>query len=668
MKGPILISGYFEFLQANSDDKLNPQAVILARAMEFALENINSTFRFEAIFNSKKIRKDLKCVNSMSNFSVFGIGPMYPRDLRYLLEADGTFVSYYSPKEHLSDDDDNDSDSVFSVVPRNLFRIRALLDIVRKFKWRYVSVASSYGEHGRIEAEEFIDRIAEANSCVDSHIRLPLKHNRKKFKDFEKINSSALISFTMGQDTVNVIKHLSGKSGKQFQVIFAFGTISYDEIGSNRILSVNANETLFVDFQSMEISKFTNFICQNTCNSSRNRRLRPIWCDGGNRKISLCSGNVPKYNSYLFTPVHLVMKAVRVLANAIEISAKDDIQYYGLKVRQNVVQKHLRNNTECGHTLDSSKSLEDNGKVRYDIISLVTYENNRKYTYKLIKVGSWTSNKSECDAQVTGNLKMNISDIVWMFESRKRDENHPGLTCQQNERQARITGVDTGKCWECLTCGWNEIVYNNTCTLCRRDSKPDKDFSSCIVLPRKTLDVERSWQGKMILALGLSGLFAVFFVAIMFLKYRNSRVVKASGRELSIFILVGISLTFLASITFISPVGNVTCSLRQILPGFAFCLCYAPLFLKVNRIYRIFTNSEKLEKTYMASPRSQVLLVLGIAAIQVIPGCTWILRSVPDTAIEYPDHRDYIVIHCPIDHSGFFLNVALGFIFMFGST
>ena len=160
----------------------------------------------------------------------------------------------------------------------------------------------------------------------------------------------------------------------------------------------------------------------------------------------------------------------------------------------------------------------------------------------------------------------------------------------------------------------------------------------------------------------------VFFVALVFLKYRDSMVVKASGRELCTFTMVGNALTFTACIIFVSPPGKVICSLRQILPGFAFCLCYAPLFLKVNRIYRIFANSEKFEKTYLASPRSQSLLVFGTAAVQLIPGCLWTVRSVPDITIEYPDHKDYIVIHCPIDPSGFFLNVAPGFIFMLGST
>ena len=648
-KGTIRISGYFDdFFMEGDDDKVNPQVVILAKAMEFALENLNSTFRFEAIFNTRKTHKS---ISSISNHSVFAIGPMYPGDFCYQMKNDGTFVSYYSSNEHLSDSDGNVS-SVFSIVPENSFRIRALLHIVRKMEWKYVTIISSCGEHGRTAADDFSDRIKEANSCVDYHLKLRLKKNRKKFKEIEKLNSSAIISFTMGLDTVNVIKHLP----KEIQVIFAFGTIFYEEIASERYLSKKANGTLFFDFHAMDIPNFSEFVCQNNCNNSRNRRLEPIWCDGNSLRIQR-SGGIPAYTSYNFTPVHLVIKAVNALVNAIESSAKDDIKYFGLKARQKLVRKHLRKNTVCAYSV-----------IRYDIIKLVTYEQDKlRYKTTLNKIGSWTS--SGCDDEETGKLELNISDIVWMSESGgKTNKNLSGLSCQQNEIQERIEEVISRKCWKCRTCENNEIVYNNTCKACSQDSKPDKSFRSCIILPRKTLNVKSNWQAKIILAFSLASLAPVFFVALVFLKYRNSKVVKASGRELCTFILIGNALTFMVCIIFVNPPGKVICSLRQILPGFAFCLCYAPLFLKVNRIYRIFANSENCEKTYMASPRSQSLLVLGIAAVQLIPGCVWIVKSIPDITIEYPDHKDYVVIHCPIDHPGFFLNVFLGFIFMLGST
>ena len=634
----------------------------MAKAMEFALEKLNSSFRFEATFNSKEIRESINCIKCMSNFSVFGIGPIYPRDLSYLLETDGTFVSYYPADAQTL----HDTSSVYSIVPVDSFRIRALVDLVRKLEWKYISIISSYGGNGQKTAESFVEKIMDSNvACIDEDIELPLKNTKKSFEYIETINSSAIISFTMGRDTVSVIEHLNAKRGKKPQVLFAFGTIYYDEIGKKRSLHKAANGSLFVDFHSKEIPEFSKYICQDTCNKSNNILSPPVWCSEFKSKISLCKKGRPKYPSYFFTPVHLVIRAVNSLATAVENSAKNDIEYLGLKARQTLVREYLHRNTKCHYILNNSSKFEDNNLIRYDIINFVSYG----WKYKISKVGSWTKGRGDCDAYNPGKLQLNPENIVWMSKSKGRaDKSRPGITCRQNEVRKRIDGITKGRCWKCFPCERNDVITNNTCTLCNRDSKPDQSFRSCVILPRKTLDIETSWQAKLIFVVDLTSLVPVFFVCFIFLKHRNCAVVKASGRELCTFILIGILLTFLSSIIFVIPPGKLICSLRQIFPGFSFCLCYAPLFLKVNRIYRIFINSEKLKRTYMASSSSQVFLVLTLAALQLAPGCIWIIRNAPEPTMEYPDHRNFVVLRCPIDHSGFFINLILGVICMLGST
>ena len=44
------------------------------------------------------------------------------------------------------------------------------------------------------------------------------------------------------------------------------------------------------------------------------------------------------------------------------------------------------------------------------------------------------------------------------------------------------------------------------------------------------------------------------------------------------------------------------------------------------------------------------------------------MKSTPHSETTYPDHRNYVLLNCHVDHSGFFLNLSLGVLFMFGST
>ena len=663
--------------------------------MEFAVKNLSLTFEYKVNFNNKQVTKDLNCINEISNYSAFGIGPMYPRDANRLLEADGTFVSYYSSYEHQPSDDHS---SVYRVTPPDSFRIQALLDIVRTLGWKRLSVISSYGENGHTAASHFIERLEKAHSCLDQHLELPWKKSTKKFKKISKLNSSAIISFTMGQDTVNVIRYINRNKRQKPQLLFAFGSMKYGEISEKTV----ANGSLFLDFPLMPVPALTEYLCKNNCGTFNGSQPLPVWCEERHSNFSLCdkipvickhacnnNNNLFKSNKslltccesenfnssiddrirskqvlYFFSPVYQVMKAVQVLIEALESSAKDDRKYLGVKARQKLVRNYLRNHSHCNYAFPANYTVEDN-IIKYDVINLITYGSS----YYLARVGSWSQNRSECDDGKSGELVLNVTDINWMSTNEGRTNyNVSGISCNQNEVPRRRDGVTLGTCWECIRCKQNDIVTNDSCWPCRRDEKPDRSYRKCNILPRKVLGIKTNWQAKLIVGFTLIGIGVVLCVVFMFIKYKNSKVIKASGRELSMFILLGAVLTFLNSFIFISPPGNVNCSLRQILPGLAFCLCYGPLFLKVNRIYRIFSNAKQLEKTHMASTLSQVLLVLGIVVFQLIPGCAWILKSVPNSVIAYPDHRNYVVLHCPFDHVGFFLNLILGVVFMLGST
>ena len=612
--------------------------------MEFTVNNLNLTFKYNVHFNDKRVSRSL--VNDMFNCSIFGIGPMYPRDTNHLSEADGTFVSYYSSYNQALDY----QSPVHRVTPEDSFRVQALLDIVRTIGWKYVSVISSYGENGRTAAQSFIDSIDKAHSCVYQHLKLPLKKSIAIFKEIPNLNSSAIISFTMGEDTVNVIRYTGKNEKKKPQIIFAFGSLNYHKIGTETV----ANGTLFLDFPSVEILALYDYICKSNCSNIKANQSAPVWCKNKYYSFSLCDRipvllrnvcrkndcNEVKHNqsitlpckekysdvsmckeqfSHFFAPVRQIINAVNVLTEAIENSAKDDIKSLGVKARQKLVRDYVRKNSRCGY-IKTSNYTQEYDVIKYDIINLISYGSK----YNLIKVGSWSQNRTQCKWTSSGKLNLDsLNDIIWMSNNEKSDQNLPGVNCYQNEAQKRRTGLKTGACWKCERCDKNAVVKNDGCMPCYRDAKPGKNYKTCVTLPRKTLDIRAHWQAQVILALTLAGIVFVFCMMLMFIKYKDTKVVKASGRELSAFILLGVLMTFINSFIFIYPPGKINCSLRQIMPAFSFCLCYAPLFLKVNRIYRIFLNSEKLEKTHMATTRSQVLLAFGIAAFQlylVVPG------------------------------------------------
>ena len=90
------------------------------------------------------------------------------------------------------------------------------------------------------------------------------------------------------------------------------------------------------------------------------------------------------------------------------------------------------------------------------------------------------------------------------------------------------------------------------------------------------------------------GLAATSGVTAVFWRYNNTPVVKASTRELSYIILVGLALAYAATFALLAKPTPAACAAASVLPGVAFAFVYGALVTKTNRIARILSGSKKI--------------------------------------------------------------------------
>ena len=122
----------------------------------------------------------------------------------------------------------------------------------------------------------------------------------------------------------------------------------------------------------------------------------------------------------------------------------------------------------------------------------------------------------------------------------------------------------------------------------------DKNSHECQQLPQVFINIENNPFAITILCLTGLGICSIFIITVIFIRFNNTRVIRSSGRDLSDMILVGITVTFSCPFVFLTKPSVAICALRGLLPGAGFLTCYAPLFLKTNRIYRIFLYAKKI--------------------------------------------------------------------------
>lgn len=140
--------------------------------------------------------------------------------------------------------------------------------------------------------------------------------------------------------------------------------------------------------------------------------------------------------------------------------------------------------------------------------------------------------------------------------------------------------------------------------------------------------------GTSVLGMALSSL-----VLVIFLRFNNTPVVKASTRELCYIVLVGMILSHISVFAILAYPTENMCLLSRLLPGISFAMIYGSLLIKTNRIARLLAISKKrfpTKKLKFMSPLSQVILALILISIEVSIAVTILIIEPPTTELKYP--------------------------------
>ena len=143
------------------------------------------------------------------------------------------------------------------------------------------------------------------------------------------------------------------------------------------------------------------------------------------------------------------------------------------------------------------------------------------------------------------------------------------------------------------------------------------------------------------MVLACVGVIATLWVTVVFVRHNHTPVVKASTRELSYIILLGISISYVTTFPLVAKPSLLTCYLTRILPGFSFSLIYGALVTKTNRIARILAGSKKkimTRKPRFMSASAQVVITCIIIGIECAIITVMLILEEADSKLEYPSN------------------------------
>ena len=286
-------------------------------------------------------------------------------------------------------------------------------------------------------------------------------------------------------------------------------------------------------------------------------------------------------------------------------------------------------------------------RARYDI-----YYFNESGTgvYENFRIGEWID-----------NLTM-YSTIGGTFNPRK---SFCGFPCREHQVKRLIPGKQSC-CWECEECTGNKFVFNQTyCRKCDPGYWPDSDKRGCVPLPPKYFTINRDYVDLHVvlppLVVSSLGIISVFLTVAIFIRYNDTPLVKASGRELSYLLLTGLFFCYGVLAVCLMRPSPYICLVEFILDSLPFTICYAAVIVKTNRISRIFNSRNLMKRPQFIHPQSQICFAFSLVAIQVMLLTAFCILQLPQPKLLYLSDSDVVLI-CAISDKDFLLSQIYNFV------
>ncbi|XP_040907867.1 metabotropic glutamate receptor 7-like isoform X3 [Toxotes jaculatrix] len=646
--------------QINQDEQLLPNITLGARVLDtcsrdtYALEQ-SLTF-VQALIT--KDTSDVRCTNGeppvfvkpekvvgVIGASASSVSIMVANILRLFQIPQ---ISYASTAPELSDDRRYDFFS--RVVPPDSFQAQAMVDIIRALGWSYVSTIASEGSYGEKGVEAFTQLSKEAGGiCIAQSLKIP--HN-PKLEDYDKAiqqlletqHSRAVIIFASEEDIrgvlnatkrANQVGHFlwigsdswGAKSSPIHQLEdVAVGAVTilpkrssikgFDEYFTALTLENNRRNVWFAEFWE------ENFDCRLLSASKREDTSRK--CTGQER-IGINS----KYEQE--GKVQFVIDAVYAMAHALHNMQRDLCpDHLGIcpqmeSAEGKTLLKYIRN-TSFNGSAGTSVVFNKNGDApgRYDLFQF-QMSNSSTPEYKV--VGQWVE-----------TLQLRLEELQWPDGEQEVPISVCSLPCKTGERKKRVKGMPC--CWHCELCDGYQYQYDETsCRLCAYNMRPSPNRTTCQPIPIVKLEWHSPWAIIPVF-LAMLGIIATIFVMATFVRYNDTPIVRASGRELSYVLLTGIFLCYIITFLMIAKPDVAVCAFRRIFLGLGMCISYAALLTKTNRIYRIFEQGKQtVTAPRFISPTSQIAITSSLICVQLLGVLVWFAVDPPNTIIDYDEQK-----------------------------
>ncbi|KAL9954460.1 hypothetical protein ACROYT_G042001 [Oculina patagonica] len=536
-------------------------------------------------------------------------------------------------------------------VPPDRQQARVQADLFEHFKWTYVGTAAlddSYGRFGVsalqnesynrgtfcIAFSEFIPRLRAAQSIKQIVSRIKQQSNVKVIvlwvfgglakQFFEEAYRQKLgrRTWILGDATST---EDSGELGPYFSLLDgALGVQPHDhrdEKFLRHLTSLTPNETSFV--KNPWWAEYWEQL--RNCSVNIINETDPKCID-----VPLSRNEAEKlFDPYLAYLTDAVYAAAHALDKSFECRDSEEKFPEGkcpqtkssLGTGGTDILSYLKNVSFRG--LTGTVEFDDHGDRKESFFEIVNIQVHGKGKNKKYLVGSWNSKEQQ-------RLRLNDSAIKWFNGT---DAEVPSSFCSEACSPGTRQEITRPCCWKCVKCPGDTVSKeqgSTNCTACPQKQKSNDAKTKCVDLPVKNLRLQDS-AGVFLSCVTAVGFCVTAAALLVFLKYRETAIVKASNRQLSFLLLVTILFSFIVALLSIAEPTDFVCRVTQFSRYIIYTTFVTILWLKSVRIFVLFQidASTMPLQSCISKVKYQVALVALVNSVVVVLLIAWFASDPP---------------------------------------
>ncbi|XP_034286046.2 vomeronasal type-2 receptor 26-like, partial [Pantherophis guttatus] len=218
-------------------------------------------------------------------------------------------------------------------------------------------------------------------------------------------------------------------------------------------------------------------------------------------------------------------------------------------------------------------------------------------------------------------------------------------------------------CYDCRQCAEGKIADQmdlDDCFACPKDQYPNNDQDSCL----QKIVVYLSYQEPMGSSLAMIAIFFSVMTALVlgiFIKHKDTPIVKANNRNLTYILLIALLFSFLCTLLFIGQPDQIKCLMRQTAFSIMFSIALSCILGKTTIVVLAFMATKpnsKMRKWVGKGPAISIVLSCFLAQFSIC--VMWLAISPPFTDSDMHSMAEEIVLQCNEGSTTMFYTV-LGF-------